>query len=93
MRYRTYDVIVVGSGAAGFAAACRLRQYGAGQVAIITEDVNGGTSRNTGSDKQTYYKLSLAGTADSVEDMAKGLVACGCVDGDTALAEAACAAR
>ncbi len=93
MRYRTYDVIVVGSGAAGFAAACRLRQYGAGQVAIITEDVNGGTSRNTGSDKQTYYKLSLAGTADSVEDMAKDLFACGCVDGDTALAEAACSAR
>ncbi|MBQ9507125.1 MAG: FAD-binding protein [Clostridia bacterium] len=93
MRYRDFDAIAVGSGAAGFAAACRLRQNGLQRVAVVTEDVNGGTSRNTGSDKQTYYKLSLAGEADSVEEMAKDLFACGCMDGDTALAEAACSAR
>ena len=33
-----------------------------------------GTSRNTGSDKQTYYKLSLASSQpDSVYDMAQTL--------------------
>ena len=43
-----------------------------------------------GSDKQTYYKLSLAGSAaDSPADMAKDLFAGGSVDGDVALAEAA----
>lgn len=53
-----------------------------------------GTSRNTGSDKQTYYKLSLAsGTPDSVYDMAKVLYGGQSVHGDTALVEAALSAR
>ena len=53
--------VVVGSGAAGLNGAHRLRQYGVKNVALVTEDMKAGTSRNTGSDKQTYYKLSLAG--------------------------------
>ncbi len=52
---------MVGTGAAGLNAASRLKQYGVNDIAIIAEQVNAGTSRNTGSDKQTYYKLSLAG--------------------------------
>ena len=49
------DTVVVGTGAAGFNAADRLYQYGEKDIAIITEGINAGTSRNTGSDKQTYY--------------------------------------
>ena len=68
----TSGVVVVGSGAAGFAAALRLWRLGVRDVAIITEGVLLGTSRNTGSDKQTYYKLGLAGdVADSPMDMAR----------------------
>ena len=50
----TADVAVVGSGAAGFAAALRLRRLGVEDVVIVTEGVLVGTSRNTGSDKQPY---------------------------------------
>ena len=88
------NTAVVGSGAAGFNAAIRLKQFGCESVAMITEGINVGTSRNTGSDKQTYYKLGLAGDArDSVAAMAADLFAGGCVDGDNALAEAALSAR
>lgn len=49
-----------------------------------------GTSRNTGSDKQTYYKLTLSGDGpDSVREMAQTLFDGRCVDGDLALCEAA----
>ena len=49
-----------------------------------------GTSRNTGSDKQTYYKLTLSGEIpDSVMEMAENLFTGQCVDGDLALCEAA----
>ena len=54
MDYLTYDVVVIGSGAAGFNAANRIRQNSDLSVALLTEDRNSGTSRNTGSDKQTY---------------------------------------
>ena len=88
------NTCVVGSGAAGFNAAVRLWQFGVESVAIVTEGINMGTSRNTGSDKQTYYKLGLAGDArDSVAAMAADLFAGGCVDGDNALVEAALSAR
>ena len=88
------NTLVVGSGAAGFNAALRLKQLGVEKVAIATEGINMGTSRNTGSDKQTYYKLGMAGDVpDSVAAMAKDLFAGGCVDGDHALVEAALSAR
>jgi len=66
-----YEAIVVGSGAAGFNAANRLFENDIENIAIITEDVNLGTSRNAGSDKQTYYKLALESSdEDSVDKMA-----------------------
>jgi len=87
------DAIVIGTGAAGYNAACRLKEMGI-NVAIVTEGVNCGTSRNTGSDKQTYYKLGLGGDSpDSVRQMAENLFAGGCVDGDNALCEAALSVR
>ena len=86
--------IVFGSGAAGFGAAARLHQLGERDLAIVTENISAGTSRNTGSDKQTYYKLSLAGAdADSILNMAQDLFAGQCVDGDLALCEAALSAQ
>lgn len=89
----TYDCIVIGTGAAGYNAACRLKQFGK-NVAIVTEGVDIGTSRNTGSDKQTYYKLGLYGDdPDSVGKMARDLFAGGATDGDTALCEAALSVR
>ena len=92
--YIKLNTCVVGSGAAGFAAAVRLRQAGCRDVAILTENVNSGTSRNTGSDKQTYYKLGMCGDVpDSVAAMARDLFSCGCTDGDSALCEAALSAR
>lgn len=93
MKIITVSALVVGTGAAGYNAACRLKQGGK-QVAIVTEGVLDGTSRNTGSDKQTYYKLGLGGDSpDSVRQMAENLFAGGCVDGDNALCEAALSVR
>ena len=84
------NTAIVGSGAAGFNAADRLWQLGQRDIVLVTENRVGGTSRNTGSDKQTYYKLTLSGgDADSVREMADTLFAGRCVDGDIALCEAA----
>ncbi|MBE6701360.1 MAG: FAD-binding protein [Ruminococcaceae bacterium] len=93
MKIYSYDCIVIGTGAAGYNAAARLKQFGV-NVAIVTEGVNCGTSRNTGSDKQTYYKLGLGGDfPDSVYKMAQNLFDGGSVDGDNALCEAALSSR
>lgn len=86
----TYTAVVVGTGVAGYNAALQLFRAGVTDIAIVTEGVQTGTSRNTGSDKQTYYKMSLSGASpDSPHAMAEDLFAGGCVDGDTALVEAA----
>ncbi|MCL2212430.1 MAG: FAD-binding protein [Oscillospiraceae bacterium] len=85
-----FNTVIVGTGAAGYNAADRLHSYGQTDIAIVTEGVNRGTSRNTGSDKQTYYKLTLSGgEPDSVREMAQTLFEGGCMDGDHALCEAA----
>ena len=90
----TYDTVIVGSGAAAYNAACTLKAGGYDNIVIVTENRLWGTSRNAGSDKQTYYKLTLSGNdADSVRNMAEDLFAGQCVDGDQALCEAALSAR
>ncbi len=92
MRKIVVRTAVVGSGCAGLNAADWLAALGE-EVLLITEDMNSGTSRNTGSDKQTYYKLSLAGDeGDSIGELAETLAAPD-VDGDIALCEAAGSAR
>ena len=94
MALYSFDTLVVGSGCAGFNAADTLWDLGRRSVALLTEGVTMGTSRNTGSDKQTYYKLSLCGdSADSIYQLAQDLFAGGSVNGDTALAEAAGSVR
>ena len=54
-RHKIIDVkaAVIGSGCAAFNAADWLYDYGQRDIAVITEGRNTGTSRNTGSDKQT----------------------------------------
>ncbi|MBP3877032.1 MAG: FAD-binding protein [Lachnospiraceae bacterium] len=85
---------VVGTGAAGYNAADRLYQLGGKDIVLVTENRLSGTSRNTGSDKQTYYKLTLSGgEPDSVREMAETLFGGQCVDGDLALCEAALSAQ
>lgn len=84
------QTLVVGSGAAGLNAAVTLKKQGVADVAVLTEGMKMGTSRNTGSDKQTYYKVTTAGDmSDSIVRMAQNLSAGGAMDGDLALAEAA----
>jgi succinate dehydrogenase/fumarate reductase flavoprotein subunit len=86
----SYNTVIVGSGAAGLNAADSLYNLGQKDIAIVTEGIKMGTSRNTGSDKQTYYKLTLAGDVqDSVVEMAKTLFSGGSMHGDIALVEAA----
>ncbi len=86
---RSLNTLVIGSGAAGLNAAVRLHACGQADIAIVTDRFGAGTSANSGSDKQTYYKLSLAGDIpDSAFDMARDLAAGGAMHGDIALAEA-----
>ena len=86
----TLDALVIGTGAAGYNAALRLDDYGVKDTAIVTEGIKMGTSRNTGSDKQTYYKMNLcADYPDSPKAMAQDFFNGKCVDGDIAYAEAA----
>jgi len=86
--------LVIGSGAAGLNAAVQLRANGVEDVLIISEGLDKGTSINTGSDKQTYYKLSLCGAdTDAPEVMAETYFAGGSMHGDLALVEASLSAR
>lgn len=83
------NTLIVGSGTAALNAALSLHKYGQKDIAIATDRWGGGTSNNAGSDKQTYYKLSLSGdTPDSPAEMARDLYSGGCMHGDIALCEA-----
>ncbi len=83
------NTLIIGSGAAALNAAVGLHEEGQRDIAILTERWTAGTSRNAGSDKQTYYKLSLAGDVpDSPFEMARDLAAGGSMHGDIALCEA-----
>ena len=82
------DTLIIGSGAAGLAAAARLAALGI-RAAIYTEGLREGTSANAGSDKQTYYKLAMDGAEpDSPVEMARDLASGGAMHGDIALVEA-----
>lgn len=80
---------VVGSGAAAWNAAHTAITEGNTNVILVTEGVMMGTSRNTGSDKQTYYKQSTTALhPDSPLEMAEDYVSGGAMHGDLALTEA-----
>jgi len=84
-----FDCLIVGTGAAGFNAAIHLHDRNITNIMMLTENRYAGTSRNTGSDKQTYYKIACAGDQkDSPMAMAETLFSGGSMDGDIALCEA-----
>lgn len=92
--FHAVQTLVVGSGAAGLNAAVSLFKEGQADIAILTEGRWMGTSHNTGSDKQTYYKLTTCGSEpDSVRKMARTLFEGQSMDGDLALVEAALSPR
>lgn len=94
MQEYTFDTVIVGTGCAGYNCADWLYTLGRRDLAMVTRGRLSGASRNTGSDKQTYYKLSLAsGMPDSVRKMARDLCAGGGVNAGVALAEAAGSTR
>ncbi|MCQ2475308.1 MAG: FAD-binding protein [Clostridia bacterium] len=85
-----YDVIIIGSGASGYAVAERLYANGIKNICLFSEKVTCGTSRNAGSDKQTYYKLDISSPCgDSVRKMAEDLFNGGSMNGSDAYLEAA----
>ncbi len=86
--------LVVGSGAAGLNAAVQLHRQGVADLLVLTEGLDQGTSINTGSDKQTYYKLGMYGTEpDAPALMAESYFNGGSMHGDLALVEASLSAR
>lgn len=81
--------LIIGSGASALACAVHLKRNGYSDLLVVTDNVNGGTSRNAGSDKQTYYKLSDSSPVpDSPYEMAASYVRGGAMHGDLALVEA-----
>ena len=85
-----YKAVIVGGGCAGLNCADSLYDMGFRDIALVTNSLFLSTSINTGSDKQTYYKLSTAGDEkDSVYDMAQTLFSGGCIEGYHCLTEAA----
>ena len=86
--------LVLGSGAAGLNAAVQLHAGGVEDLLIVTEGLQMGTSINTGSDKQTYYKLAMCGDdTDAPAIMAETYFAGGSMHGDLALTEASLSPR
>ena len=87
-------VCVVGSGAASLNGAAHLSRMGVDDLVIVTERLGGGTSANTGSDKQTYCRTNPAADGgDGVLAFARDLFSGGAMHGDIALAEAALSQR
>ncbi len=94
MKIRHLNTLVIGSGASGLAAALRLKSLGVNDFVLLSEGLKRGTSINTGSDKQTYYKLGIYGSEpDSPALLAQTLFDGGSMHGDIALVEAALSVR
>lgn len=86
---KIYKCLIIGSGAAAYSAADWLYREGIENIAVVTESRLSGTSRNTGSDKQTYYKLSMDGIIpDSPYKMASDMFSGGSCDGEKMYIEA-----
>ena len=87
---RAYSVntLIIGSGAAALNCAEHLHEMGMTDLLIVTDKLGGGTSYNSGSDKQTYYKIGIFGdTPDSPMQFAKALTQGGMMHGDLAYIE------
>ncbi|MGE4585177.1 MAG: FAD-binding protein [Sphaerochaeta sp.] len=86
---RRTGALVIGTGSASLSCAVQLKRLGFEDLLIVTDNRKGGTSRNTGSDKQTYYRLSDASPIpDSPYAMVESYTRGGAVHGDVAFIEA-----
>jgi succinate dehydrogenase / fumarate reductase flavoprotein subunit len=81
------DALVLGSGAAGFRAAIELKRHGI-DVVVATQNLYGGTSACSGSDKQTLHTAATGRHGDDFIALAAALGAGGAMDEDTAYVEA-----
>ena len=84
----TVQTLVIGSGAAGLNCCEHLYELGQTSIALVTDCLGAGASNNSGSDKQTYYKLGIFGdAADSPMEFARTLSGGGMMHGDIAYVE------
>jgi succinate dehydrogenase / fumarate reductase flavoprotein subunit len=81
------DALVLGSGAAGWRAAVELKRNGI-DVVVATQNLYGGTSACSGSDKQTLHTAATGRHGDDFIALAAALGAGGAMDEDTAYVEA-----
>ena len=82
------NTLIVGAGAAGLKCADTLHYEGVSDIAIVVDKLGNGTSNNSGSDKQTYYKLGVFGDEpDSPMEFARTLHQGGMMHGDLAYIE------
>lgn len=81
------EALVLGSGAAGLRAAVEMKRRGV-DVMVATQNLYGGTSACSGSDKQTLHTAAGGGRGDDFNALAKALGAGGAMDEDTAYVEA-----
>ena len=85
----TVQTLIIGSGAAGLNCAEHLHELGITDIAVTTDELGAGTSNNSGSDKQTYYKIGIFGDVpDSPVEFAHSLYDGGMMHGDLAYVEA-----
>ncbi|MFQ6097907.1 MAG: FAD-binding protein, partial [Armatimonadota bacterium] len=90
----TCQTLIIGSGAAALNCAEHLHDLGVADVVIATDRLGAGTSNNSGSDKQTYYKLAVFGDVpDSPMELAHALYDGGMMHGDIAYVESLCSAQ
>mgnify|MGYP006279368813 FL=1 len=82
------NTLIVGAGAAGLKCADALYDEGVRDMAIVVDRLGNGTSNNSGSDKQTYYKMGVFGDEpDSPMEFARTLFQGGMMHGDLAYIE------
>lgn len=81
------EAVVLGSGAAGLRAAVELKRRGV-DVLVVTQNLFGGTSACSGSDKQTLHAAAGGGRGDDFDALAQALGAGGAMDEDVAYVEA-----
>ena len=81
------DALVLGSGAAGWRAAVELKRHGI-DVVVATQNLYGGASACSGSDKQTLHTAATGRHGDDFIALAAALGAGGAMDEDTAYVEA-----
>ena len=82
------NTLIIGAGAAGLKCADTLYHLGVRDVAIAVDRLGNGTSNNSGSDKQTYYKIGVFGDEpDSPMEFARSLFKGGMMHGDLAYIE------